>query len=148
MPYTASSAAARCTAVPLDILLIEDNDSDILLTEIVLDATKIDYALHIVKSGADVLPYLRRRGRFGKAQHPDIMLLDLSLPEKDGFEVLAELASHAQKFAGIPIVILTGDSHCAFLKRSYDLNIAAYVTKPCSTEKIRAALEQAANNTI
>ncbi len=121
-------------AQTLQLLLVEDDPSDTALTKIALDASGTAYKLHTLSSGADVLPYMT------EWRKPDILLLDLSLPGKDGFEVLAELSSQPSRFGSVSIVILTGDTHCAFLTHSYGLNIAAYLTKPCTCDKIRSAL--------
>ena len=125
---------------PLRILLVEDDFSDIMLTEIALDATHVDYELHTLGNGADVIPYLRGQRKYQGEPNPDILMLDLSLPSKDGFEILAELSINAERYRNLPIIILTGDTHCAFLKTSYDLNIAEYLTKPCTSEKIERAI--------
>lgn len=127
-------------AAPMHILLAEDDASDIMLTECALDAANIDYALYTLTSGTEVMPYLRRQGRYHGEPQPQLLMLDLSMPGKDGFEVLAELSTKPERFGHLPIVILTGDTQCAFLKESYGLNIAAYITKPCTAEKIQNAL--------
>jgi len=127
-------------AVPLDILLVEDEASDALLTEHALMDARVECTLHVLEDGQWVLPYLRRQGQYRRERTPDLLLLDLSLPGKDGFELLADLAEQSATFRDLPIVILTGDTHCAFLRRSYGLNIAAYLIKPCTPAKINAAL--------
>ena len=93
--------------MPIQILLAEDAESDIMLTECALDETYIPHQLHTVGSGTDVLRYLRHDGEFADKPAPDLILLDLTMPQKDGFEVLAELTQEAA-FARIPIIILTG----------------------------------------
>lgn len=128
------------TINPFNILLVEDDASDVMLAEIALDATQLDYELHTLPNGSEVLSYLCGRGKYGDKPRPDVMMLDLSLPTKDGFEVLAELSENPQRHGNLPIVILTGDTHSAFLRASYGLNIAAYVIKPCSASKIRDAM--------
>lgn len=144
MPFPKSSSmssrAGNKNTSPLNILLVEDDDSDVTLTETALDAMNMDYNLYILRNGTEVLPYLYRQGKYYNKLKPDVLLLDLSLPTKDGFEVLAELASHDDSFHDIPIIILTGDTHSAFLKHSYELNVVGYFTKPCSAEKINNML--------
>lgn len=124
---------------PMHILLAEDDASDIMLTEGALNDANVDYELHTLGNGADVLPYLRGQGKYCDDPKPQLLMLDLSMPGKDGFEVLAELSAKPERFSDLPIIILTGDKHCAFLKNSYNLNIVAYLTKPCSAEKIQRA---------
>ncbi len=135
-----ASELARYADSPLDILLVEDDASDRMLIEMSLDDAHVKYAMHALKDGQAVLPYLHRKGKYCDEGIPDIMFLDLSLPTKDGFEVLADLAEHSAYFSDLPIVILTGDTRCAFLTHSYGLKVAAYITKPCTPEKISAAL--------
>jgi CheY-like chemotaxis protein len=142
----ASAPAGYATATsphgdsPLGILLVEDEASDALLAEAALDDADLDYEMRTLQDGQEVLPYLYRQGKYRDERRPDIMFLDLSLPTKDGFEVLADLAEQPGRFGDLPIVILTGDTHCAFLKQSYGLKIAAFLAKPCTAEKINAAM--------
>ena len=124
---------------PLRILLVEDNASDAMLTEMALDSTFADYELYTMDNGKDVMPYLHRQGKFKDEHKPDMLLLDLSLPTKDGFEVLSEMAMQSERFGDIPVVIQTGDRHSEFLKHTYGLNIVAYITKPCTATKLRRA---------
>jgi len=134
-----SQVSDRQLATPLNILLVEDDASDVMLAEISLDAAKLNFNLFTLNNGAGVLPYLQQKGHYSYMPRPDVLMLDLSLPNKDGFEILAELAE-TKCYSQLPIVILTGDKHCSFLKDSYDLNIVAYLTKPCSADKIRGAM--------
>lgn len=127
------------TPVPIHILLAEDDESDITLTKYALDGAEIDYELHTLSSGAEVIPYLRGQGRYRDEPKPQLLMLDLSMPGKDGFEILADLSDKPECFGDLPIVILTGDKHSSFLKKSYGLNISAYLTKPCTAEKIQSA---------
>lgn len=120
---------------PLEILLVEDDPSDVMLTEYALDETYIPHRLHTVVSGEEVLSYLRREDQYANAPVPDLILLDLSLPRKDGFEVLAELTQEAT-FAKIPIIILTGAQHYQHILHSYSLWLSDYVPKPCSPDKL------------
>lgn len=127
---------------PLRILLVEDEASDAELTDIALDATGVPYMLHRLEKGSDVLPYISRQMPFDRELWPDLILLDLGLPGKDGFEVLAEFATLPAVIRSIPIMILTGYSHFAYLRESYGLWIPAYVTKPCSPESFREVLQR------
>ena len=133
----------RTAIAPVDILLVEDEDSDVMLTEISLLSARVKYNLHRLSSGRDVIPYLFSAGKYQNAKKPAILMLDLSLPDKDGFEILAELAAMPERIKKLPIIILTADSHSMFLKHSYNLNIVAYLSKPCTAEKMRAAVQRA-----
>jgi len=126
---------------PLNILLVEDDPSDKMLTEIALKATKISHRLSTLRDGNDVISYLHGRGKFAGQPRPDVVLLDLSLPHCDGFEVLAEI-TECPKLQDIPIIILTGFEHYHYIMKVYGLWLPAYVTKPCSSEKLSAALER------
>lgn len=128
---------------PMNILLVEDDASDVMLAEIALEAARLEYDLFTLADGAEVMPYISKHGKYRDEPRPDMVMLDLSLPRMDGFEVLAQLASQRRRFGDLPIIILTGDTHSAFLKSSYGLNIAAYLTKPCSAKKMREAVAAA-----
>lgn len=125
----------------VDILLVEDEQSDVMLTRIALDAAEIPYELHTLEKGEDVMPYLDHEGLYADESTPDLVMLDLGLPHMDGFEVLAELAANTRPYRNIPIVILTGMEHFEYLQKSYHLWIAAYLTKPCTSEQIREVVE-------
>lgn len=141
---THSHSLRADTAQPLSILLVEDDASDALLTEIALDDAGMDYQMHILRSGTEVAPYLRSQCGHGK-HLPDLLILDLSLPSMDGFEVLsqlAELAVSSTAFSELPIIILTGDSSSYFLKHCYGLHIIAFLVKPCSPKRIYEAMSR------
>jgi CheY-like chemotaxis protein len=140
-PY-AAQALAEDTPLPLRILLVEDNTSDAALTSIALDETNIPYTLHRLNKGTDVLPYLMQQGMLSADISPDLILLDLGLPCQDGFEILAEIATLRGAIRGIPIVILTGYEHFAYLKHNSQLCITDYLTKPCDTGILRRILKQ------
>ena len=145
MPVTNYHNPAYIEPKPLiDILLVEDNTSDAMLAEISLDETDINYKLHTLKNGAQVVPYLLNQLKARDGHIPDALILDLSLPAVDGFEILStltEIALISESISKLPIIILTGDTHCVFLKRCYGLNIVEYIIKPCSTQKIKAAMK-------
>jgi len=123
---------------PLHILLVEDDPSDVMLTECALDETYIPHELHTVRSGNDALQYLRHEETFADASAPDVIFLDLSLPHKDGLEVLAELTQEAS-FNHTPIIILTGSQDYRHILTSYNLWLSDYLAKPCSPEKLLEA---------
>ncbi|MGE5486312.1 MAG: response regulator [bacterium] len=112
-----------------DILLVEDNPGDVDLTREGLRRGKVASNLAVLDSGSDVLPYLERRGRFVGAPTPDLILLDLNLPGKDGREVLAELKNHPE-YKRIPVVVMTSSEAEEDIVRAYTSHANCYITKP------------------
>lgn len=113
----------------VEILLVEDNLGDIRLTQVALKDSKIANTLNVVKDGVDALAYLRREGPFANAVRPDIILLDLNLPRKDGREVLEEIKAD-ESLRRIPVVVLTTSSADEDIVRSYNLHANCFITKP------------------
>lgn len=113
----------------VEILLVEDNLGDIRLTQVALKDSKIANTLNVVKDGVDALAYLRREGPFANAVRPDIILLDLNLPRKDGREVLEEIKAD-ETLRRIPVVVLTTSSADEDIVRSYNLHANCFITKP------------------
>ena len=111
------------------ILLVEDNPADADLTCEKLEASKILHDIFIVKDGVEALDFLRKKGEYADSFRPDLILLDLNLPRKDGREVLAEIKSDL-KLKRIPVIILTSSEAEEDIVRTYDLQASAYVTKP------------------
>ena len=123
------------------ILLVEDSPGDINLTREALVEARVTNNLAVARDGEEALDYVHRRGAFVDAPRPDLILLDLNLPKKNGSEVLAELKSDPE-LARIPIVILTSSAAEVDIHRSYDLHANAYVTKPVAFDGFLAALRQ------
>ena len=119
---------------PVEILLVEDNPGDERLTREALKEGKVYSNLHWAKDGVEALEFLRRRGRFSDAPRPDIILLDLNLPKKDGREVLEDVKNDPE-LKRIPVVVLTTSKADEDVLRSYDLHANCYVTKPVDLEK-------------
>jgi CheY-like chemotaxis protein len=119
---------------PVEILLVEDNLGDARLTEEALKEGKIRNNLHHVKDGVEALAFLRRQGGYAGAPTPDIVLLDLNLPKKDGRQVLAEMKAD-EALKTIPVVVLTTSEAEQDILRSYELHANCYVTKPVDLEK-------------
>jgi len=119
---------------PVEILLVEDNAGDYRLTQEALREGKVYNNLHWAKDGVEALDFLHRRGDHGKAPRPDLILLDLNLPKKDGREVLSEIKTDAG-LKTIPVVILTTSQAEEDIVRSYHLHANCYVTKPVDLEK-------------
>ena len=119
---------------PIEILLVEDNPGDVRLTKEALKEGKVYNNLHWAKDGLEALEFLRRQGIHAKAPRPDIILLDLNLPKKDGREVLSVIKSD-DRLKHIPVVVLTTSKAEEDVLRSYELHANCYVTKPVDLEK-------------
>jgi CheY-like chemotaxis protein len=118
----------------VEILLVEDNAGDHRLTQEALREGKVYNNLHWAKDGVEALDFLHRRGKHAKAPRPDLILLDLNLPRKDGREVLSEIKSD-DELKTIPVVILTTSQAEEDVVKSYHLHANCYVTKPVDLEK-------------
>jgi two-component system, chemotaxis family, response regulator Rcp1 len=114
---------------PLQILMVEDNDGDVFLTMKALKAAKISNSVDVVHDGVEALEYLRRQGKYASAPRPDLILLDLNLPRKDGRQVLAEIKPDPQ-LRSIPVVVLSSSGAEQDVVKSYDLHANCYIVKP------------------
>ena len=121
-------------APPVEILLVEDNPGDYRLTQEALREGKVYNNLYWAQDGVEALEFLRRRGRYSDVPRPDIVLLDLNLPKKDGREVLSEIKGD-ENLRSIPVVILTTSQAEEDVVRSYDLHANCYITKPVDLEQ-------------
>ena len=119
---------------PIDILLVEDNPGDVRLTEEALKEGKVWNRHSVARDGVVALEFLRREGTFAGAPTPDLILLDLNLPRKDGREVLGEIKEDT-KLRNIPVVILTTSKAEEDILRSYRLHANCYITKPVDLEQ-------------
>lgn len=118
----------------IEILLVEDNPGDVRLTQEALKEAKVSNRMNVVVDGEEALQYVRRQGRFHDAVRPDLILLDLNLPKKDGREVLTEIKSDPQ-LRSIPIVVLTTSNAELDIMRAYDLHANCYITKPVDLDQ-------------
>ena len=114
---------------PIEILLVEDSPSDTELTVEALREAKLRNHLSIVQDGVQAMDFLRRQGQFTHAPRPDVILLDLNLPRKDGRQVLAEIKAD-DRLKAIPVVVLTTSRAEQDVLRAYQLNANCYITKP------------------
>ena len=122
------------TNEPIEILLVEDNPGDARLAIEALKESKVFNNLHHVLDGVEAMRFLRREGAYAEMAVPDLILLDLNLPRKDGREVLAEIKDDAE-LRLVPVVVLTTSSAERDLVKSYDLHANAYVVKPIDLDR-------------
>ena len=124
---------------PIEILLVEDNPGDVRLTLEVMKDARVRNHMSMVKDGVEALAFLRREGDFADAPRPDLILLDLNLPKKDGREVLADIKADPT-LRRIPVVVLTVSKDEEDILKSYDLYANCYVTKPINMEQFIAVV--------
>lgn len=115
--------------MPIEVLLVEDNPGDALLTRIALEDSKISVHLNVVEDGVEAMAFLRKQDKYADVPHPDLVLLDLNLPKKDGREVLAEIKGD-EHLRRIPVVVLTTSQAEEDILKAYNLSANCYITKP------------------
>jgi CheY-like chemotaxis protein len=125
----------------IDVLLVEDDPGDVLMTREAFQHYKIRNQLHVVTDGEQALQFLHRTGEYASAPRPGLILLDLNLPRRDGLEVLAELKADP-RLRVIPVVILTTSQAEEDILRSYSLHANAYVSKPVDFERFMEVIRQ------
>lgn len=125
----------------VDVLLVEDDDGDVLMTREAFEHHKIRNHLHVVRDGVEALQFLHREGPYADAPRPGLILLDLNLPRRDGREVLAELKADPE-LRVIPVVVLTTSEAEEDILRSYSLHANAYVSKPVDFDRFVDVIRQ------
>ncbi len=115
----------------IEILLVEDNPADVMLTEEAFEEARIANRLHVARDGVDALEFLHRQGHHAEAPTPDVILLDVNMPRMNGLELLAVLKADPD-LRRIPIIMLTTSRAEQDVWRSYDLHVNAYIPKPVS----------------
>ena len=135
------TAPIRQDGTPIEVLLVEDDPGDVLMTREAFEEHKVRNRLTVVSDGDEALSYLRREGEFADAVRPDLILLDLNLPRRDGREVLEEVKKDPD-LGRIPVVVLTTSAADEDILRSYQLHANAYVTKPVDFERFIAVIRQ------
>lgn len=128
------TAIDREACRPIEILMVEDNPGDVRLTVEALKEGKVRNNLHIAEDGVEALAFLRRQGRYAEAPRPDLILLDLNLPKKNGREVLEEIKEDPD-LRRIPVVILTVSQAEQDIVKSYNLHANCYITKPVDLDQ-------------
>jgi chemotaxis family two-component system response regulator Rcp1 len=123
------------------IFLVEDNPADVRLTQEALSSGKIKHELHMARDGVEAMAFLRREGAFRKAPRPDLILLDLNLPRKNGQEVLFEIKTDPD-LRTIPVIILTVSQTEEDIIKTYDLHANGYIVKPVDLEQFFTVIKQ------
>jgi len=129
---------------PIEILMVEDNPGDVRLTVEALKEAKVRNNLHTAEDGVEALAFLRREGRYAEAPRPDLVLLDLNLPKKNGREVLAEIKNDPD-LRRIPVVILTVSQAEQDIVKSYNLHANCYITKPVDLDQFLEVVKSIEN---
>jgi chemotaxis family two-component system response regulator Rcp1 len=117
------------TQRPKDILLVEDNPGDVCLAQEAIQDAKVLFNLHVVGDGVEAMAFLRRQGTYADVGRPDLILLDLNLPVKNGFEVLAEIKADVG-LKNTPVIIFSVSKSEGDIRRAYDLQANCYIVKP------------------
>jgi CheY-like chemotaxis protein len=125
----------------IEVLLVEDDPGDILMTKEAFQDYKVRNQLHVVSDGAEAMAFLRHEGEYAELPRPDLVLLDLNLPRMDGRQVLEAIKSDPE-LASIPVVVLTTSENEDDVLRSYSLHANAYVTKPVDFERFIEVVRQ------
>lgn len=135
-----SPIASNMLVKPIDILLVDDDQGDVLLTKKALHNGRFCNTIYVARDGVEAMDFLRQRGDFANAPRPDLILLDLNMPRMDGREVLSEIKQDADLRA-IPVVVLTTSDADQDILRSYDLHANCYVTKPVGLEQFMSVVK-------
>jgi CheY-like chemotaxis protein len=122
-----------------DILIVEDSPSDVFLAQEALKQTNESCRVHVVSDGVEAMEFLRRQGSHANAPRPDLILLDLNMPRKDGREVLLEIKND-EKLKSIPVLVLTSSSAEQDIHKAYSLHANCYITKPADFARFKAVI--------
>ncbi|MBB5233786.1 response regulator [Deinococcus budaensis] len=136
---TPASAAARAHSRPIEILLVEDSEPDVLLTQEAFEGARVPNRVHVVRDGVEALRFLRGEGEHAGMPRPDVILLDINMPRKNGLEVLAEIKNDPE-LAPIPVVMLTTSQSEDDVRGSYARHASGYVVKPVGFENFLNAI--------
>ncbi|WP_043817171.1 response regulator [Deinococcus maricopensis] len=125
---------------PIEILLVEDNEPDILLTQEAFEEARVPNRLHIARDGVEAMQFLRREAAFANKPRPDVILLDINMPRKNGLEVLEELKGDPE-LKTIPVVVLTTSQADEDILRSYQSHASSYIVKPVEFDNFYQAIQ-------
>lgn len=128
----------------IEILLVEDSPADVLITQEAFHEARLLNEIHVVEDGVQAMEFLRRKGTYASAPRPDLILLDLNLPRKNGREVLAEIKAD-EELRSIPVIVLTTSSAEEDILRAYNLHANCYVVKPVGFENFLKAVQSIRN---
>lgn len=133
-------SAGREAAIPIEVLLVEDNPGDVRLTREAFRAARMERPLHVAADGVEAMAFLRREGEFARVPRPDLILLDLNLPRMDGREVLARIKAD-ESLRTIPTIILTTSQAESDILKSYQLQANCYLSKPVQLEDFESLIQ-------
>jgi len=125
----------------VEILLVEDSEDDIVMIQEAMQNGNLLNILQVVRDGEEAIAYLRREGKYGNAAMPGLILLDINMPKKNGFEVLEEIKSDPN-LKQIPVVMLTTSDREADIVKSYATGASSFITKPVGFENLKKVVEQ------
>ncbi|WP_226479334.1 response regulator [Natrinema amylolyticum] len=129
---------------PFDILLVEDNPGDVRLTQEAFKEAEPTISLHVTMDGNEALEFLFQRGKYEGVTYPDLVLLDLNLPKKDGHEVLKEIRDE-EELTPVPILVLTSSETEEDVRESYELTANAYLTKSADPDEFASLMQSVAD---
>jgi two-component system, chemotaxis family, response regulator Rcp1 len=129
----------KMAATPIEILIVDDNPGDVLLTKEALRDARILNNVHVAPDGAEALAFLKREGVYQDAPIPDLVFLDLGMPRVDGFQVLAEMKADSE-LRRIPVIVMSSSDADNDLARAYDAQISAYLVKPIDLDSYFSAI--------
>lgn len=129
---------------PIHILLVEDNEGDIFLTKEALENGKLYVELSVVRDGKEAIDFLKKEGNYATVKEPDLLLLDLNLPKRNGFEVL-QFIKQDTKLLNIPVIILSTSSSERDINKCYENHANCYITKPVEVEDLFTVISKIEN---
>lgn len=121
------------------VLVVDDNEADVYLTTTALRDARISNNVHVVADGEQAIAFLNHEGTYAYAPSPDLVLLDLNLPKKDGFEVLEEMRADAH-LRNVPVIVVSGSARAIDIAHAYDLQIVGYLVKPLNVDEYFKAI--------
>lgn len=124
---------------PIDILLVDDNEDDVILLQEAFEEDKLANVMEVARDGDEALDYLKKQGKYSGVRSPGLVLLDINMPKKDGFAVLEEIKSNSD-LAHIPVVMLTTSERDEDVIRSYKHGACSFIRKPISFDSLREAM--------